>query len=130
MGGNALVRYSSANSEQTGHIDFNIGGEKWAFVTSLSYSNYDDLMMGSNGPADYLRTDYAETVDGSDVMTLNQNGRKQISTAFSQYQLLQKVRYLPNEFWDITYSGRYSTTSDFGRYDRLIRYRWRYIAFS
>ena len=123
VGGNALVRYSSANSEQTGHIDFNIGGEKWAFVTSLSYSNYDDLMMGSNGPADYLRTDYAETVDGSDVMTLNQNGRKQISTAFSQYQLLQKVRYQPNEFWDITYSGRYSTTSDFGRYDRLIRYR-------
>jgi hemoglobin/transferrin/lactoferrin receptor protein len=123
IAGNALVRYSSANSEQTGHIDFNIGGKKWAFVTSLSYSNYDDLIMGSNGPDDYLRQEYVETTDGVDLMTTNQNGRRQISTSFSQYQLMQKVRFKPNEFWDITYSGRYSSTSDFGRYDRLIQYR-------
>jgi hemoglobin/transferrin/lactoferrin receptor protein len=61
VGGNALARWSSANNEKTGHVDFNIGGEKWGFTTSLTYSDFDDLIMGSNGPDDYLRPEYYYT---------------------------------------------------------------------
>ena len=31
--GNAMVRYSSANNEMTGHFDFNVGGKKFASLT-------------------------------------------------------------------------------------------------
>ena len=44
--GNAATRYSSANNERTGHFDVNLGGKKWASVTSFSYSEYGDLRMG------------------------------------------------------------------------------------
>src|SRR5690606_5080847 len=36
VSGNASARYSSANKEQTGHFDINMGWKKWAMVTSLS----------------------------------------------------------------------------------------------
>src|SRR5690606_234147 len=52
---NAVARYATANKEKTGHVDFNIGLEKWAFLTSVSYSDFDDLRMGSHGPDNYLR---------------------------------------------------------------------------
>ena len=45
--GSAFTRYSSANTEKTGHLDFNIGSKKWAFLTSISYSDYDDLRTGT-----------------------------------------------------------------------------------
>src|SRR5690606_31945988 len=34
ISGNAIARYSTANNEQTGHFDVNLGWEKWASVTS------------------------------------------------------------------------------------------------
>src|SRR5210317_41068 len=37
---NAVVRYSSANNENTGHFDFNLGFKKWAFITNATYSNF------------------------------------------------------------------------------------------
>ena len=53
--GNSTVRYATANKEKTGHFDFNIGAKKWAFLTSVTYSDFDNLRMGSHGPDDYLR---------------------------------------------------------------------------
>jgi len=44
---NAFTRYSSANKENTGHLDFNIGSKKWSSLTSISFSKYDDLKMGT-----------------------------------------------------------------------------------
>jgi len=121
--GNAFVRGSTANRERTGHLDFNIGYRKFAMVTSVSYSDFENLMMGSNGPDEYLRYHYIISENGIDVMVENPNPREQISTAYDQVNLMQKFRYKPNRFWEITYGGHYSTTSDFGRYDRQIRYR-------
>ena len=48
--GKALARYSSANSEITGHFDINVGWKKLAFITSFSSNDYGDLKMGSYGP--------------------------------------------------------------------------------
>ena len=33
---NALMRYASANTEKTGHIDFNFGLKKWGFSNLFS----------------------------------------------------------------------------------------------
>ena len=51
----AMTRFSSANTEKTGHVHFNIGLKNWGFLTSVTYSDFDDLVMGSNGPIDFLR---------------------------------------------------------------------------
>ena len=44
--GNAILRYSSASKEKTEHLDFNFGFKKWAFLTSVSFTDFEDLKMG------------------------------------------------------------------------------------
>ena len=58
ISGNAFTRLSSVNGEKTVHADVNVGLKKWAFVTSISHNNYGDLVMGSDGPNEYLRNFY------------------------------------------------------------------------
>ena len=121
--GNALARYSTANKEKTGHIDFNIGNKEWAFLTSVSYSDYDDLRIGSHGPEDYIRPEYVKRINGEDVIVANANSNVQVPTGFDMINLMQKVRFMPNEMWDFNLGLIYSTTSDYSRYDRLTRTR-------
>ena len=119
--GNSTVRYATANKEKTGHFDFNIGAKKWAFLTSVTYSDFDNLRMGSHGPDDYLRTQYVETINGVDTVVQNKNPKIQRPTAYSQINTMQKVRYMPNNNWNFDLGLFYTTTSNYSRYDRLIR---------
>jgi hemoglobin/transferrin/lactoferrin receptor protein len=119
--GNSTVRYATANKEKTGHFDFNIGAKKWAFLTSVTYSDFDNLRMGSHGPDDYLRNQYIETINGVDTVVQNQDPKIQRPTAYSQINTMQKVRYMPNNNWNFDLGLFYTTTSDYPRYDRLIR---------
>ena len=118
---NALSRYSSANNEKTGHLDLNFGYKKWGFLTSLSYSDFDDLRMGSNGPDDYLRHQFVSTQNGVDVLVNNSNPEVQNPTGFSQVNVIQKVHYEPYDNLKFDLGLHYSTTSEYARYDRLIR---------
>ncbi|MDB9828613.1 TonB-dependent receptor [Flavobacteriaceae bacterium] len=119
--GNTSLRYATANKEKTGHFDFNIGAKKWAFLTSVTYSDFDNLRMGSQGPDDYLRTQYVETINGIDTVVQNQDPKIQRPTAYSQINTMQKVRYMPNNNWNFDLGLFFTTTSDYPRYDRLIR---------
>ena len=119
VSGNALTRYSTANNEKTGHFDFNIGSEKWAFLTSASYSNYGDQRQGKHGPDAYLRNEFVRRIDGEDVEIQNDDPLQQVSTGYTSYNFLQKIRYAPNNTWDFNFNVSYATTSDFDRYDRL-----------
>lgn len=119
--GNAFGRYSSANTEKTGHLDFNIGLNKWAFTTSITYADYDDLKMGSNGPDEYTRPDYqVRDENGNDIAVTNPDPNVQVPSGYDQLNLMQKVRFKPHANLDLTYGFHYSTTSDVPRYDRLI----------
>ncbi len=119
--GNAVTRFSSAASELTGHFDVNIGWKKWALVTSFSQFHFDDLRMGSNGPDDYLRPNYVQRYDSTDVVVTNPDPLVQNPTGYDQTNLMQKVRYSPNASWDFTYGFHYSASTDVPRYDRLLR---------
>lgn len=121
--GNGVFRFSSAATELTGHADLNVGFKKFAFLTSVTYSNFSDLKMGSNGPDEYLRGTYVERADTVDVVRENRNSRIQNPTAYSQINVMQKLRYKPNKRWDVNYTLHYSTTSKYGRYDRHLRTR-------
>lgn len=117
--GNAFTRYSSANTEKTGHIDFNIGLKKFAFTTSFTYSDYGDLTTGSKGNSYFLRPTYQETINGVDTQMVNNNPQKLVHSGFSQLNAMQKIHFRPNKNWDFEYAFHYSQTSDAPRYDRL-----------
>ena len=118
----ALTRYATASNEKTGHFDVNLGYQHWAFLTSVSYTNFGDLRMGSHGPDDYLRPTYVTQENGVDVMVTNPNPRVQLPTGYDQINLMQKVRYEPSKDLDFDLGLYYSRTSDYSRYDRLLRY--------
>lgn len=121
--GSVMGRYGSASTEKTGHLDVQVGWEKWAAVFSFSYSDFGDLKMGSYGPDDYLRPHYVVTDNGIDETKINPDPEVQRPTGYSQKNFLQKVRYQPVKQLDITYTFQYSATSDVPRYDRLIEFR-------
>lgn len=121
--GNIYTRFSTANNENTVHADVNIGRENWAFRTGVTYSDFGDLRMGEHGPDDYLRQDYVERQNGTDVMVLNPDPLVQRPTGYDQINLLQKIKYMPSKDWDFNLGLVYSGTSDFPRFDRLYRKR-------
>ncbi|WP_439151052.1 TonB-dependent receptor [Winogradskyella sp.] len=123
INGNSLVRYGSANTEKTGHFDFNVGFKKWAFLTNVSYTDFDDLRLGSHGPEEYLRNEYVVRENGEDIIVQNSNPQIQKPTAYSQLNLMQKVRYEPSDNLNFDFGLYFTRTSDYPRYDRLIRPR-------
>ncbi len=119
--GNVVSRFSSAYSEETFHADFSYGKGKWAFVTSASYFDFGDLIMGKNkGQDSYLRNSYVERINGIDQEITNPNPRKQIGTGYKQVNLMQKISFKASENSTIDYAFHYSSTGDISRYDRLI----------
>ena len=123
IAGSAVVRYASANEEQTGHFDLNLGWKKWALVSSISANDFGDLRMGGKGPDEYLRPFYVQRQDSVDVVVTNDDPRVQRPSGYSQINMMQKLRFKPNENWDFQYGFHYSETSDYSRYDRHVRYR-------
>lgn len=118
--GNAMTRFSSANMEKTGHIDFNVGLKKLAFTSSATYADYGDLRSGKVGGVPYFyRPNYVQTIDNKDYMVVNNDSTLQVGTKYSQINFMQKVRYQPTQNWDIEYGFHFSETSKFNRYDRL-----------
>lgn len=121
--GKAITRYSTANNEQTAHFDINLGWEKWALLTSISTNNYGDLRMGSDGPEEYLRPVYVQRQDSMDVVIDNEDPRVQRPSGYAQMNMMQKVRFQPDDQWEFQYGFHYSETTDYARYDRHLRFR-------
>ena len=120
--GQAVVRYSSASNEKAIHAEASLGAKQWGYLSSVSYTDFDDLKMGSHGPEDYLRPDYVVTVDGVDEIQQNENPRIQRFSGYNQLNLMQKVHYRAQERLHFDLGMHYTTTSDYPRYDRLILY--------
>jgi len=123
-GGSALLRYSTANRENTIHADINIGWKKWSFLSSVTYSNFYDLKMGKKGGYDsYLRKEYVERINGIDSIVKNTEPQLQRFSGYEQFNFLQKIRFKPSDNFDLQYSFIQSKTGNAPRYDRLIQYR-------
>ncbi|MRT16575.1 TonB-dependent receptor [Vitellibacter sp. q18] len=121
--GKATARYASANKEKTGHFDVNLGFKKWAFLTSISSWDFDHLRQGSHGPEGYIKDYYVARQDSADVVIKQQDRLLQIPSAYSQINMMQKIRFQPNEQLEFQYGFHFSETSPYGRYDRHNRVR-------
>lgn len=124
---NFFTRYATVNSEKTIHADINIGKEKWAFLTSLNFTDYDDIRSGSNRPSLYPQFGrhnfYVKRMFGEDFILSNEDPNIQKRTGYSQFDFLQKIRFQPNHKVYFIANFQYSTSSDIPRYDRLTEYR-------
>ena len=119
---NAIVRYGSASNEKTAHVDVNLGMKKWAFLTNVSFMDLGDLRMGNQGPDDYLRSEYVKTINSEDFIVPNENALIQKPTGYSQLNILEKIKFEPTENLYFNLGIYYSATSNYSRYDRLLRY--------
>ncbi len=122
----AFARYSSANKEKTGHLNFNLEGKKWGVYVGGTFSNFDDLRTGDKRDPEHpdfgKRTHYVERINGKDSMVVNEDYNIQKFSGFDQYNFMAKIRYRPSEKLDLHYTSIYNNTSDIPRYDRLIEY--------
>jgi len=120
---NAYVRYSTANQENTAHVDFSIGGKKFAALTSLTYSKFDDLRQGNIRNPFYenlgARTFYSKRINNKDSLISNNDPNLQIGSGYTQYDVLQKFLYKQSDKINHILNFQFSTSSDIPRYDRL-----------
>jgi hemoglobin/transferrin/lactoferrin receptor protein len=124
LGLNAYTRYGSVNNEMTGHVDFNIGGQKLASLTSVTYSSFGDLTGGKSKNPFYdtpfgERPYYADRVNGKDSLVANSDRHKQVNSGYNQYDIMQKFSFQQNEFTRHTVNLQFTTSTDIPRYDRL-----------
>lgn len=120
---NCLTRYSTADNEKTIHTDINLGWKKFASLTSFTYSDFGDLRQGNIRNPFYgdwgKRLFYVERNNGVDQMITNENPNVQVGSGYSQYDVLEKIMFKPNEKSTHLLNLQYSTSSDVNFYSRL-----------
>lgn len=121
--GNYALRFASAALEKYGHFDLNLGGGRLASLTSVTFTDFDDLLQGKklNDIADsiWLRPYYVQTFNGKDSLVKNDNIYRQVYSGYSQYDVLQKFLFKQNERVQHLLNLQLSNSTDVPRYDRL-----------
>jgi hemoglobin/transferrin/lactoferrin receptor protein len=123
VGGNAFVRYSSANKEKTSHIDINLGGKKIAWLQSYNYSDFGDMQMGKNYLDKYptfgRRDSMISYINGIDSVVKNSDNSIQRFSGYKQWDILQKLLFKQSDKISHTLNLQFSNTNNVPRYDRL-----------
>lgn len=121
--GSGFARYSSANSEKTVHADLSLGGKKFGWLQSYTYSDFGDMKMGDSYPSKYpnfgRRSQYIASINGIDSVVNNSNDRIQKYSGYSQWDITQKLLFKQNDKVTHLLNFQYSSSSDVPRYDRL-----------
>ena len=123
ISGNQFLRYRTINREVTGHVDVNLGTQKFGWLQSYTFSKFGDLKMGSRYPEKYpnfgRRSQYIETRDGIDRIVTNPDERIQKFSGYQQWDITQKLLYKQNDRITHSLNLQLSNTNDIPRYDRL-----------
>lgn len=120
--GTAMVRMGSANRERTANLGFQVGGKRWGTYTSLTYSDFGDVRMGTRGgkaPVFGLRNYYVERFQGKDSLVANPDPYVQKRSGYQQYDVLQKVLFRPSDRVQHGLNLQFSNSGLVPRYDRL-----------
>lgn len=121
-----MIRYSSADNEQTAHVATQLRHKKWASVTSFTYSSFSDLRTGSRRSKQFpdfgKRMEFVRWTGTNDTVLVNEEVNLLVPSGYRQLNIAQKIRYNPSRNFFLIYGFHYSATSDIPRYDRLIEY--------
>lgn len=123
ISGSSTLRYASAIDEQRGNIILNIGGAKWASLTSVTYGSFGDMKQGKNRNSKYptfgLKPFIVQRMGNTDVAVPNPNPNQQIPSGYDQIDVLQKFLYKQSEKIEHIFNLQFSNTGEVPRYDRL-----------
>ena len=116
-------RFSSANNEKTGHFDMSLGGKKFAWLQSYTYSYFGDMKMGNNYPDKYpgfgSRDSFVNISGGVDNVIANNDTRVQRYSGYKQWDVAQKFLFKQNEKVSHRLNFQFSNSTNVPRYDRL-----------
>ena len=123
VNGSAFMRYASAADALSGNLNLNLAGTRFASLTSISYSDFNDLRAGTvfndDNEGYWKRPYYVVTNNGIDSLAKNGDPYAQVYSGYTQYDVMQKFLYQQNDKLSHKLNFQYSTSSDIPRYDRL-----------
>lgn len=123
VSGNALVRYATATEESRGHIDFNIGGSKWASLTSVTYGSFGDMKQGANRSSTYpnfgIKNFIVQRIRNTDSAFVNPDPNKQVSSNYKQIDITEKILFQTKDNIQHLLNIQLSNSGNVQRYDRL-----------
>ena len=122
-GSNALLRYSSVNNERTASAGVTFGNNRFASLTQLTFSDFDDLRQGRNGHDSIVnlwkKNFIVERINGKDSLVKNPDPFRQVATGYSQLDFLQKFTIVQSKKVKHGINLQVSNSTDIPRYDRL-----------
>ncbi|MEM1357508.1 MAG: TonB-dependent receptor, partial [Bacteroidota bacterium] len=123
MNGQMSLNFTTAARATTLAGKLTYGAAHWAGLTLLTATSTSHLRAGAHRPEDFpdfgLRTQYFQ---GNELVP-NDRPNRQVGTAYSQYDLLQKFRFRLGNHLELSANFQLSTSSDIPRYDALIERR-------
>jgi hemoglobin/transferrin/lactoferrin receptor protein len=126
--GNGALRYSSAMAEQTGHIDLNVGTNKFASMSNITFSDFNDLRSGTTklagSPNSWDCNYYIEQYTNAngvkrDTMLMNPDNNVMRRSGYSQFDLMQRFAFKASQYLTLGLNLQYSQSTNINRYDRL-----------
>ena len=122
---NYLTRFSTVNNGFTSQFGAEISRKKWASYTSIAYSTFGNLKMGTkrshgfkNWGKQFVYSNNS-THFFNDNPVVNSNPNIQHNVGFHQMDLLQKIVLPLSEKTKLNFNLQYSTSSDIPRFDKL-----------
>ncbi len=120
---NSYIRYSTVNKENSIHSDIGISNQKFGSLSSFTLSSFGDLRKGARLMKNYsdwgARTFFVLNQNGVDTIVQNKDINLQKFSGYTQYDMLQKFIFKPNEDQKHKLNFQYSTSTNIPRYDRL-----------
>ncbi len=120
---NAMLRYASAAQEKTSHLDFNLGWNKIASLTNITFSDFGNLRSGSNKLTEYNNTwdraFYQDRINQRDTMIKNFDDNLQKGSGYSQIDIMQRFNIKTGKYITHNLNFQYGSSSFLPRYDRL-----------
>ncbi|MFM8565421.1 MAG: TonB-dependent receptor [Bacteroidota bacterium] len=119
---NFLARAASATGDRVVHADAQYGGTNWAAFTSISRSQFGDIVQGANrrhGFTDFgTFPNYVVRGASGDSVVQNANPNRQVGTSYEQVDAIQKVFWVNGRTTHLV-NLQHSQTGNVNRYDRL-----------
>ncbi|MCT4664127.1 MAG: TonB-dependent receptor [Flavobacteriales bacterium] len=119
VGLNYSHSFFSGSNTMLSHLDIEYSTKKWAFLSSVSVSNFGDIRMGSWRMHGYENWGLVKSYIENGVEVRNPDSLIQKRTAYNQYDVLQKAVYQIDDQQRLIANFQYSTSSQIDRFDQL-----------
>ncbi len=120
---NYFNRYNSGTQEISNHVNFNLGYEKFASFSSITYKQFGNIKMGrkrSHGYENWGKVfHHVLTNNGNDSLIENLTPTIQNNVGYEQLDITQKILYQPMDNLSFVLNSQLSNSSNISRFDQL-----------